>query len=218
MIVVIPTLNLNHLNDFFSDIENVDLDSVDRFFVFNNSVKKWNSSNSKIHVINLGKNMGVNYVWNQGLQIALQKNMDLMLINDDIVFKPNFFKKTQEALDKLKSPVIVCPKTTNQFFKFDNAVFKGRNKYSKLYKRQGWAFTISRDTIPLIKRIPEELNIFFGDDWIFHFTKNLWVIDHSNVVFHFVGKTMATNPEKRRLLEYERQIFKEKIKGLENIE
>lgn len=207
MLVVIPTLNLNHLNNFFSDLDNTDLTHVTRFLIFNNSMQSWNSPHEKIQVYNLGRNTGVNYSWNRGLQIADFTEDDLMLINDDIVFKPGFFTKTQEVIDKFPQYNVFCPITTNSYFEFEKHFFTSEKRYVRMKKRAGWAFTIRYKALRFIKPIPKELFLFFGDDWIWSFTGGMWLMDQANMIYHEVGKTMKTNPELRKMLNQERQIY-----------
>lgn len=217
MIVVIPTMYLNHLDNFFENYESIDLTHVEKIILFNNSDKNYEVKFKKFHILNLGENIGVNAVWNHGLKIAEVNNSDLMLLNDDVLFKPSFFSKTFQALEENRHFAVVCPftmRTKEDFNLGFNPDIEPR--YSMMRKRNGWCFTINKSFIPKIKLIPKEMEIFFGDDWIWHFTRQLWVRDNRNIIYHQVGKTMAKNKELRAKYHNDKTHYKavlEKIKS-----
>lgn len=208
MIVVIPTMYLKHLDNFFDSYEKIDLTHVEKILLFNNSKNNFDIKFEKIKVFNLGRNIGVNPVWNHGLKIAESENSDLMLLNDDVLFKPDFFTKTYFALEENRNFGVVCPvslRTKHEFELWENPEIK--DKYSMMRKRNGWAFTINKLFIPKIPLMPHSMEIFFGDDWIWHFTRQLWIRDETNPIFHSVGLTMKKNKKLRARYHIDKNLF-----------
>lgn len=207
MFVLIPTLELSHIEVFFREFENYDVSTVDKFLIFNNSGRYFDYLHPKVEVFTFRNNAGVNYCWNRGLAIAKNENKDLMFLNDDVKIKPDFFIKTQEALDNKSFMSVICPITTNDLKEFKNYSFDKRVRFRRMKKREGWAFTIRKEVIPNIRPIPEDLKIFFGDDWLWLMTHGRWIKDFSNVIYHSIGKTMKKHPEIRAILNEERRIY-----------
>lgn len=202
MIVVIPTMYISHLDNFLGYLSYFDLKSVEKIFVFNNSERNYvnDNHNSLVHIFNLGGNIGVNLVWNHGLKIAEVLNTDVMFLNDDVLFKSDFFSKTQEALEYNRAFAVVCPYTSIRE-DFDIGFMPDcKDRYSMMTKRNGWCFTINRRFIPKIPLIPSNMKVFCGDDWIWTFTNQLWVKDNKNIIYHQVGKTLKKNRDLRALL------------------
>lgn len=213
MIVVIPTMHIEHLNSLLDDLHLIDLFFVEKIFIFNNSNNNLSVSDSKVYVFNLGENIGVNPVWNYGLKIAEALDQDIMLLNDDVYFKKDFFSKTEEALRQNECFSVVCPYTAKSKEDFDigfNPEYQ--NRYHMMMKRNGWCFTINKKYISNIPLIPSDMKIFCGDDWIWHHTKQLWVKDYENIIYHQVGRTMKRNRKLRALLREDKKTFAENIK------
>ena len=217
MIVAIPTMYLNHLDDLLSRTKEIDFSSVEKIFIFNNTENNYNIPNEKFHVFNLGRNIGVNAVWNHALKIAAIKNSNLMLLNDDVIIKNDFFSKTQEALDDNSKYPVVCPFTVNiksDLYSSHKSVIDKR--YILIRRRIGWAFTINKNFISKIPLMPDSMSIFFGDDWIWHFTGGLWVKDNDNVIFHTIGRTTRKHKDLRARYSSDKKVFRffmEKIKN-----
>lgn len=214
MLVLIPSLELSHLEEFFNEFENYNINPVDGFLIFNNSGNYFNHSHSKVEVFNFRRNMGVNYCWNRGLELAKKLNKDLTILNDDIKIKSDFFLKIQDCLNFNGFMSVICPMTINSLEAFNNNFINGDRSFKRMKKREGWAFTIRKEVIPDIRLIPEDLKIFFGDDWIWRETKCRWIKDCSNIIYHSIGQTMKKHPDIRAILSEERRIYLSELEKL----
>ena len=109
---------------------------------------------SKIRVINLDGNIGVNPAWNLGVKEA--KYSKIAVINDDITFNSKVFKKVTPLLEKDSTGIVGL--STGE---------EGDYVISPTEKRQdgfGCMFFIDKGNYT---DIPNPLKIFFGDDWLF---------------------------------------------------
>lgn len=217
LIVAIPTMYLSHLEPIFDNYKAIDLTHVEKIIVFNNSEKVYRSPFEKIFIVNLGQNIGVNPAWNHALLIAKAGKKDLMLLNDDVMFNSDFFTKTHEALEDNRQFAVVCPetsKTRGDFYGGPSQYISRR--YTSMRRRVGWAFTINRDFVKNIPLMPESMTIFFGDDWIWHFTDQKWVKDNSNLIFHSIGKTTRKHKDLRARYRSDKQIFTFMLEKIKN--
>ena len=114
----------------------------------------------KIKVIRNEQNRYVNPAWNQG--VAASKGKHLLIVNDDVSFNPRLL---DAALRQLR-PRQVLGCSTDCFE--PNLINSGSFEISALpwdCMNQGWGciMLMHRMSYP---RIPEELLIYCGDDWI----------------------------------------------------
>lgn len=214
MIVVIPTMVIKHLEPLLDSIGEIDLKPVEKIIIFNNSDNSYRFEHPKVKLINNGRNIGVNMCWNHGLKIAEVLNTDLMLLNDDVLFRPDFFYKTQEALSLTPTFAVVCPYThkTKEDFEL-NVVPDAATRFGMMSKRNGWAFTINKRYIPSLPLIPKDMFVFFGDDWIWKYTRTLWIKDYENTVYHIVGKTLKKNKPLRALYAEDKRVYQREAKN-----
>lgn len=179
---VIPTLlkDENLLNELISSL--VADDSVQEVIVINNNVEKiFNYENPKVRVISKGQNLFVNPSWNLGVKEA--KYDYVALINDDIKIPNNLCTSILNLFDD--STGIVGADTKD--------VINTRNKNNEVIidvtdKKVELSNNIKLNPITFrpvdfgifmifkkqnYKMIPEDLKIFFGDDWIIHFAQKM---------------------------------------------
>jgi hypothetical protein len=165
------------------------------------------------------ENLGVNFAWNMGIHLAKEKNADLTILNDDIQIKPDFMDRIAKALEdkELKNNPVICPQTTHNRRFYDLLQVNNLDSvFTKMSKREGWAFTIRKEVIESLEYIPGELITFCGDDWIYDQTIKYgnWIKDERNIIFHTVGKTLKDHPEIRATLKNEKRIYQKIKEGL----
>lgn len=118
----------------------------------------------------------VNEKWNKGVDMA--KGEIIFIINNDIVLTLGLVWGLLALLDSYK---IACPFTTRGKHKFMTPVFKKDDNIA------GWCFMMKKkDWVPIDPR----LDIWYGDDWIFH-TQNKDV-GYKWLVHHFESKTLRS--------------------------
>lgn len=149
--VVIPTL---WLVDFFKDnLETIHKSNlVDEIIIISNSNITLDLSNlSKVKILQMPSNIGVNPAWNLGVEQA--SNEDIVILNDDFIFDLNFL----EEVVKLK----------DQYAMLSVNPDKNEKELVDIARRPdgfGCAFYINKKDYVAI---PEDLKIYFGDDWLF---------------------------------------------------
>ena len=208
LIAAVPTMNINRAKGIIASLLQ-NAPSPDKIIILNNSSNSLDSSKDNVLIANFKQNIGVNAAWNYAMQQAREEEAHLMLLNDDIKIKRNFVGKTLKLLQN-NNVAVACPLTTNNLRIFHKEVIEPENIslwYNLMQKREGWAFTISSQALMKVPPIPEELFIFFGDDWIWHHTGQ-WVQDETNIIYHAVGETMRENPPLRQLLNKERRVWR----------
>jgi GT2 family glycosyltransferase len=154
--------------------------------------------------------LGVNASWNIGAALAVGEFVSIL--NDDIRINQRFFEGICGAFSSCPESGVVCPQTT------DNPMDVRPNPcadYRQLLmsKREGWAFTIRRELLDRIPPIPEELKIFCGDDWYWHWARKLgrvWVKQNGNIIYHRPGA--SAGPEARHFLKAEKNLFAKLIR------
>ena len=162
----------------------------------------------------------VNRSWQHGLDRS--SNYDAVsILNDDIILNENFFERTARVL-AIDGVGVSCPYTVpsiNQLMAYpmDQHDIRG------MRKREGWAFTLSREALSVIPSIPYHIfQTFYGDDWIyFHTAKKRifeWKRDLKNMAWHKGGVTVRAQglhrdlkPEKLKYGEYMLALAKAEI-------
>ncbi len=165
MSVVIPTLQKNKelLINLLTTLEQDQC--VDEVILIDNSLKGLDYSNSKLKIIIPNENLFVNPSWNLGVEMA--KNDIVALLNDDITITSDFCSKVAAQI----TPNMGCVG-----FNIDNICvtqdIKPAIKSSELilepaeFRGNHWGIAIFFYKSSYIK-IPNDLKIFCGDDWIF---------------------------------------------------
>lgn len=96
-------------------------------------------------------NIGVNPAWNMGVEKA--RNDDVVILNDDYIFDLEFFSEVVKLKDEYAMLAINPDKTVTDIVDIDRRP-----------DGFGCAFFINRKNYVTI---PDNLKIYFGDDWLF---------------------------------------------------
>lgn len=179
--VIIPTLqkDVSTLTNLVLTLTKDEI--VDEILIIDNSLKGYHFDNEKVRVITPKENLFVNPSWNLGVQEA--KNEYICLANDDIKIPENLCTKVIENMkneygiigidesaiintrDEKKNEIIDINNIEPQIIE--------RIKIEPTRFRCLWfaiiMFFKKENYVP----IPEDLKIFFGDDWIFYQAKKL---------------------------------------------
>lgn len=221
--VVVPVYNhINITDDFFRTITKntvlpeqiilIDNASADNYLEL---VDKYKTLN--INYIKNEKNEGVNSAWNYGISLA--KTPYISILNNDLLLSKYFFKMISEAMTSDSKLGIVVP-TTIKNKEYVNKTPNEPPKLLNLVKREGWAFTIRKEITSNINPIPEDLKIYFGDDYLFNFTKKLnykIMKITNNFIFHYREKTIKTIISNTNEKLNQEKIFWRKIQAKEGI-
>jgi len=122
-------------------------------------------SNPKINVVNFNQNIYVNPAWNYGVSIA--KNNKICLLNDDITFDTNLFAKLNNLITKDNGVFGLYPGDSN-FYQEPNTTtnIDIERQYNSRCMGFGCLMFLHKENW---KNIPNELKIFYGDDFIFDY-------------------------------------------------
>lgn len=130
------------------------------------------ASNIGIHVIRNNSNVPLNHLWSE---FKYKCNCHyLCFLNNDIRITKNFIKDDVEVLNNNPNIGITIHQTNHPDHlkaTLDSTIYDEINSHY-----QGWAFTIRRELMP---DIPKELELFYGDDYIF----SKVVKDGKNIAF-----------------------------------
>lgn len=169
--IIIPTLQKNItvltmlLNQLISD------KTVEEIIVIDNSKKGLNKKSNKLKVIIPDKNLYVNPAWNLGVKES--KNQYIGIINDDLIFSENFISQILDFLIKTENIGIIgldTIKPTNPDA-FDEYPKESNLEFLKCDERcisWGSAMVLEKSSY---YEIPEEIKIWFGDDFLFEKNK-----------------------------------------------
>lgn len=133
---------------------------VDEFIIINNNVENTPKIkfNDKVKFINNEKNIGVNPSWNVG--VNLSKNKKIAILNDDILFDNKIFKYIIQKIDESTGMIGIDINSNSKILELCEVI----------NRPFGFAcmFFINKDCY---KTIPDDLKIYFGDDWLFEINK-----------------------------------------------
>ena len=196
-ILVTYNPNFQQLQQTISSI----LPQVDKIVVVNNSLTTLDLRDTKIHIIELGKNQGIAYAQNRGIEYAHSNGANYVLFSDqDTVYPNDFVEKSLDCFNKHKQEKIaaVVPlfynENKNQFAQV--CITKTRAVNPEIGKEYSLAHTISSgtfcpisifDTIGLMN---ERLFIDWVDtEWCWRATNNGYEIicDTTNIIHHSMG-------------------------------
>lgn len=135
-------------------------DFVEEFILINNDVQNTPElpNNKKLVVLNFEENIGVNKAWNIGV---LRSKSDLLaIINDDVQFNTKILDILSEII-------------TDQFGMIGTNLYSGKGDVfirptESRYFGYACVFFIHKNSYHMI---PNELKIYFGDDWLFNINK-----------------------------------------------
>lgn len=173
-----------------------------KFYKFHKSFPKLN-----IRYIRFERNMGVNIAWNEGM--FKSQNPYISVLNNDIIITDYFFEKIYKSFMANTMLGLVVPNTLddrNQLY-YDN----GSPCLVELEKREGWAFTIKKEIVEKSGPIPHPFKIYFGDDFLFLWTKKLGYECKkivNNPIYHFQSLSVKKVDNKNNILEHERKMWK----------
>lgn len=189
-----------------SDIENSELIIID------NKNEDFIIDSEKVIYLKQKENIGVNSSWNLGVKVS--KNDLICLLNDDLTF--NFFT-LKNNIQKIK---MLCE---NSMIGFDaNTNFSDvLNENTDIFEfKEAPCRTLGFGCIMFLDKknylkIDERLNIFFGDDLLYYFNKNL----NNRIIYNIsnlksTGELSKTSKDYEYLLQEEVKIFDEIIRNL----
>jgi len=164
----------------------------------------------------------VNESWNLGRMVA-EKRTDadiLTVLNDDVILNNQFFPRIREGFNYLgEECAAICPNTSTNInwwlrFKYCNTPCL----FSKMQKREGWAYSIKSDVLRGLPLIPADvLKTFCGDDWLWYFSHRngfSWFKDESNFIYHKVGASVKGTPHREKMND-EKKVFAKLINDYE---
>ena len=165
--IVVPTMwRYAPFLNFIEDL--VKFPSVDDIIIINNNINSTPINpilqHEKIRIVNHPQNVYVNPAFNQG--VAMAKNDNICLLNDDIIFDLKVFYHVDRVLNEHSGVIGMCPglaefnqhpfvsgaikivpwKTGDHTFGFGSAMFVNK----------GWWIDIPNDFV-----------LYYGDNWIF---------------------------------------------------
>lgn len=166
--VIIPTLQKNKtflINLVTSFVED---DFVDEIIIIDNSLQGFAYENKKIEVIIPEENLCVNPSWNLGVQKA--KNQYICLANDDIIIPQNFCSKIlkkmtdEHGIVGINSNCVInsYPNSIDISDDISNPITLEKIEHERPFNFGSIMF-FKKD---IYTEIPDDLKIFFGDDWI----------------------------------------------------
>lgn len=211
--VVIPTLqkNVELLVNLLKILENDSV--VDEILLIDNSLKGLDYTSQKLRIITPEHNIFVNPAWNLGVNEA--RNSLVALLNDDITISPSFCTNVVNNMTPKMGAVGACYKTIKETTDIEYSIENTKNlSLSPIdLLTYHWGIAIFFYKSSYIK-IPEEMKIYRGDDWIFYQNKALgrqnYYID-GQTIYHYgslTSKSKALKPIGRKDRHYYRKYTK----------
>lgn len=200
--VIIPTLQKN--DKFPLLLENLNNDPVvGEIIIIDNSCKGFPNSFHKVRVISPTQNLYVNPSWNLGVQEARFEYY--ALFNDDLMIAPNFCSDLYPLLSPKHGIIGMHPKFVLPTSKED---FGGSPTSNKPYLVKAKERVFCFGTIMIGHKssyfpIPDEIKIFYGDDYLFclnrHNGRQNYLL--SGQTIHHLGSLSSSNPALNNLKE-----------------
>ena len=172
-------------------------DFIDEIIIINNDVSKTPSwpelRHHKIRLLNQENNIFVNPAWNLG--VAEARNDKICIANDDIIFDMRLFAKMYDRVISSNGvhgiitgeAIFGHPPTTDGSIDFD-AWYPGLNIHSfgqlMFIHKSNW--------LPII----DGLNIYYGDDFIFHSQLCKGLTNYRIYNIHFFSPMAQTTSDK----------------------
>ena len=129
----------------------------------------------KVNLIKEGKNTYVNPAWNKGVSIA--KYDYVTICNDDILFNPNeYFYYMSQSLNLLDAGFIGSHSQNYTEDKIEAAI----EIYDNKTNTGGWGCLFTFNKL-IWKPIPEQLKIWYGDNWIHGTNQNIFQLVGMNI-------------------------------------
>jgi 23S rRNA U2552 (ribose-2'-O)-methylase RlmE/FtsJ len=157
----------------------------------------------RIHILgvyNTGFNKPLNHIWNEFVENS--ETEFICFLNNDIRLSPNFLSSSINVLDTEPTVGIINHATNSKEFQTWS---KNLNYViQETPYRQGWDLIFRKD---LYKKIPEELNFFYGDDYLFSkLYENGYVgayVLNSPVIHYERSTTIEKNGMRDSSIDYE---------------
>ena len=191
--VVIPTLqkNLELLNNLVKTLS--DDDCVSEIIIIDNSTKGYTHESDKIRVIVPKENLFVNPSWNLGVKEA--KENIVALLNDDITIPEKFCKSVVSRMDENMGVV-----GFHRNFIINTPEIKPLPELNYLYLgkaagRCGFFGVAMFFYKTSYFEIPEDIKIFWGDDWLYTQNKKRKRINYyikGQIIYHY-GSLSSTD-------------------------
>ena len=111
--------------------------------------------------------IGVNEAWKFGFNSLTTKY--IAVLNDDARICKNYFNYAQRIFGKYRKVVVTCPAMKDT----TDTVYGIRDmpNLDSIFKREGWAFIIRKSFIQSVPPIPNELKMYYGDDWYWYWAQ-----------------------------------------------
>ena len=167
--VVIPTLQkeVELLNNLIETLNNDD--NVSEIILIDNSTKGYHFESQKLKVIVPKENLFVNPSWNLGVKEA--KEDVVALLNDDITIPYGFCGKVVEQMNPQMGIVGFHRDYIENSKVIQSAPELSDLMLEKAYGRCGFFGTAMFFYKTSYIEIPEDIKIFWGDDWLFYQNK-----------------------------------------------
>lgn len=155
-------------------------------------------------------NESLSKCWNRVLQTALEHGAELLcLTNNDIVVGPGWLDGIVEQYKKGQKAYWL-PNGAVPFFRFEDRV-RERAKTGRTTKgRAGWCMFFRKETVNEFLPIPEELRLWYGDDFIHWKLKQAGyeclTVDDS-CAYHFGSKTVETIGKIQHIIDADKIVY-----------
>ena len=195
--VVIPTMwrapgiLLQALNNYIlSDI-------IDQIIIIDNDIQKtpnlWSElRHPKVQLLAMPQNIFVNPAWNMGVELAI--NDKICLANDDIIFDMRLINKIYDRIIPSNGVhgIIAGEPVFNQPLTTDGAInFIGWKPGDHIHSFGQLMFLHKENWEPII----DGLNIYFGDDFIFHWHLYRGLTNYMIYNIHFHSPMACTTKD-----------------------
>ena len=208
--VVIPVVNPELANSLLANVEANSL-KASQILIIDNTAEGYSPEADLPITVHRGP-LSVNKSWQWGFSAASKEAELISVLNDDLIIMPNFFESILDAF-RYEKCAVACPFTVTGDQPLALAPFGG---CLPMQKREGWAFTIQKKILDKIRPIPQVLDTFCGDDWIWHETtlihKMLWWKTFRTTVYHYCGVSVEKMID-REVFRTERQLYTKIARG-----
>ena len=186
--------------------------AVGEIIVIDNSLKGFNINLPKLRIITPKENLYVNPSWNLGVQEA--KFEKVGLLNDDIAIPENFCTDVEKYLSE---DIGIIGIAQDSVVPLDNikALPESSSLNIKSVKYRNFNFGIAMFFHKKsYYKIPEEIKIFYGDDWLFMKNKKNkkrnFVL--TNCRLYHLGSLTSSNPNFNPIAISDKKIYLENIR------
>lgn len=151
-------------------------EKINKIIVINNTASKPKVIHDKVFYINYRKNIFVNPAWNEG--VAASTSDIICILNDDIFVQESIFNKVSK-LDFTNIDLIGLDIKNNLDVDTISKIEFEKNKaIGQQYYGFGMCMFMKRKSY---KIIPSLYKIWFGDDYLAHNSKNIYVLSSKKI-------------------------------------